>query len=162
MENTNADFKSTELTATLHTHFKGAINLARIKLIAFFITALCKVQTVNFDKLANAFHTITHHSSSLRRIQRFIATFHLDADVIAKLIFKLLPIDGKYILTIDRTNWKYGRVDINIFMLGIVYQGVAFPLMFTMLRKRGNSNSAEHINLIKRFIRLFGRIELIV
>ncbi|WP_449397382.1 hypothetical protein, partial [Cryomorpha ignava] len=64
---TNANFKSTELTETLHTHFKGTTNLARIKLIAFFITALCKVQTVNFDKLANAFDTITHHSSSLRR-----------------------------------------------------------------------------------------------
>jgi hypothetical protein len=42
-------------------------------------------------------------------------------------------------------------------MLGIVYQGVAFPLLFTMLPKRGNSNSQERIDLIDRFISLFGK-----
>lgn|SRR5690554_242117 len=153
---TNANFKSTELTTTLTSHFQGTINLARIKLIAFIVTALCKVQTVNFEKLANAFDTTSHCSSSLRRIQRFIAKYRLEADLIAKLIFKLLPVTGKHILTIDRTNWKYGGVDINVFMLGIVYQGVAFPLLFTMLPKRGNSNSAERIALVDRYIRLFG------
>jgi len=49
-------------------------------------------------------------------------------------------------------------------MLGIVYQGVAFPLLFSMLKKRGNSNSQERINLIERYINLFGKdsIECIV
>ncbi len=42
-------------------------------------------------------------------------------------------------------------------MLGIVYKGVAFPLLFTMLDKRGNSNSQERIDLINRFIRLFSK-----
>jgi hypothetical protein len=42
-------------------------------------------------------------------------------------------------------------------MLGILYKGVAFPLLFTMLYKRGNSNSKERIDLINRFIRLFGK-----
>ncbi len=42
-------------------------------------------------------------------------------------------------------------------MLGIVYKGVAFPLLFTMLDKRGNSNSEERIDLINRFICLFGK-----
>ena len=42
-------------------------------------------------------------------------------------------------------------------MLGIVHEGVAFPLLFTMLPKRGNSNSKERIDLIERYIRLFGK-----
>ena len=42
-------------------------------------------------------------------------------------------------------------------MLGVVYKGVAFPLLFTMLDKRGNSNSQERIDLVNRFIRLFGK-----
>jgi len=42
-------------------------------------------------------------------------------------------------------------------MLGVVYKGVAFPLLFTMLDKRGNSNSQERIDLINRFIALFGK-----
>ena len=55
-------------------------------------------------------------------------------------------------------------MDINILMLGVVYNGVAFPLIFSMLNKRGNSNSQERIDLVNRFIRLFGKdaIESIV
>ena len=33
-------------------------------------------------------------------------------------------------------------------MLGIVHEGVAFPVMWTMLDKRGNSNSDERIALV--------------
>jgi hypothetical protein len=41
-------------------------------------------------------------------------------------------------------------------MLGVVYKGVAFPLLFPMLDKRRNSSSQERIDLLNRFIRLFG------
>jgi hypothetical protein len=156
-EKTNAYSKNKELSAALNTHFQGKINLARVKLISYFVIALCKVQTVTFEKLANAFDTKADAGSSLRRIQRFIASYSLDSDLIAKLIFTLLPKQDKLILSIDRTNWKFGKTNINIFMLGVVYKGVAFPLLFTMLDKRGNSNSQERINLINRFIRLFGK-----
>lgn len=157
MKKTNVKCKNNELTSILNTHFKGKINLARVKLISFFIIALVKVQTVNFEKLANAFDTSARSDSSLRRIQRFVGGFSLDADLIARLVYSLLPKQDNYILSIDRTNWKFGKVDINIFMLGVVYKGVAFPLLFTMLPKRGNSNSQERIDLVNRFIRLFGK-----
>lgn len=158
MKKTNANIKVNELIPILNAHFSGSLNLARVKLIALFICALCKVQTVTFSKLANAFDSTASSYSSLRRIQRFIANFSLEGDLIAKLIFGLLPNKNeKLILSIDRTNWKFGQLDINIFMLGIVYKGVAFPLLFTMLDKRGNSNSQERIDLINRFIGLFGK-----
>ncbi len=71
MKNTNVSTKSNELISILDTHFKGKINLARVKLIALFISSLCKVQTVTFSKLANSFDSTANSSSSLRRIQRF-------------------------------------------------------------------------------------------
>lgn len=157
MKKTNACVKSSELNLALSSHFKGKINLARIKLISHFIIALCKVQTVTFEKLANAFESSADCKSSLRRIQRFIADYTLDSNMIARLIFSLLPNDEQLILSIDRTNWKFGQANINIFMLGVVYKGVAFPLLFTMLDKRGNSNSQERIDLVNRFIKLFGK-----
>lgn len=157
MKKTNTSAKSNELNSVLSSHFQGKINLARLKLISHFIIALCKVQTVTFEKLANAFESSADSKSSLRRIQRFIAAYTLDADIIARFIFNLLPKKDKLILSIDRTNWKFGQTNINIFMLGIVYKGVAFPLLFTMLDKRGNSNSKERIDLVNRFIRLFGK-----
>lgn len=157
MKKTNASVKSTELISELIPHFQGKINMARIKLISHFIIALCKVQTVTFEKLANAFESSADSKSSLRRIQRFIADYTLDGNLIARLIFSLLPKKDKLILSIDRTNWKFGQTNINIFMLGVVYKGVAFPLLFTMLDKRGNSNSQERIDLVNRFINLFGK-----
>jgi hypothetical protein len=156
MKKTNVITKNSELVSTLNTHLQGKINLGRLKLISHFVIALCKVQTVTFEKLANAFDTQSDTNSSLRRIQRFIANYSLDSDLIARLVFNLLPHQDKLVLSIDRTNWKFGQTNINIFMLGIVYKGVAFPLLFTMLDKRGNSNCKERINLINICINLFG------
>ena len=56
----------------------------------------------------------------------------------------------------DRTNWKFGEFNINILMLGITYKGIAFPLIFSLLSKRGNSNREERKKIMERFIRLFG------
>ena len=157
MKKTNISHKNSDLISILNTHFESKFNKARVKLIAMVIIALCKVQTVNFSKLSKAFDTESKANSSLRRIQRFIAEFSINSDIIAKLIFNLLPLKDELTLSIDRTNWKFGKLDINIFMLGVVYKGVAFPLLFTMLPKRGNSNSRERIDLINRYIDLFGK-----
>jgi len=156
MKNTNVSCKDSNLIFALETHFEGTINLARVKFISLFVIALTKVRTVSFENLARGFDSDVETESSLRRIQRFISSFPLDSDIIAKLIFSLLPEKNQLTLSIDRTNWKFGKTDINIFMLGIVYQGVAFPLLFSMLAKRGNSNSDERIDLINRYIKLFG------
>ncbi len=82
-----------------------------------FIIALSKLQTVNFSKLPTAFDSFANADSSLRRIQRFIAKFSLNSDIIAQLIFSLLPEKEELTLTIDRTNWKFGTVDINILVV---------------------------------------------
>lgn len=125
--------------------------------MSMLICALSKVQTVGLEKLANAFDSNAKSCSSLRRIQRFIAEFTLDSDLIARFIFNLLPEKENLKLSIDRTNWKFGQTNINIFMLGVTYKGVAFPLLFSMLSKRGNSNCQERIDLVNRFIKLFGK-----
>ena len=156
MMNTNQFDKDIKLLDVLSTHFDKKINKARIKFVCLFISALCKVQTVCLSKLAIAFDTPANSNSSQRRIQRFIAGYPLDSNIIAKMIFSILPHNPPYQLTIDRSNWKFGETDINIFMLGVVYEGVAYPLLFSMLPKRGNSNTKERIELIERYINLFG------
>jgi len=157
---TSRSDKSSELSAVLNTNLKkhnAKINKARLKLISMVILALCKVQTVSFHKLAMAFESKSNADSSLRRLQRFIAGFDLCSDLIAKIIFGLLPEKTNLKIVIDRTNWQFGKQNINIFMIGIAYRNVAFPLLFTMLDKKGNSNSQERIALMNRFIRLFGK-----
>lgn len=120
------------------------------------ISALCKVQNVGFEKLASAFDNPSNTSSSLRRIQRFMAAYLLDTNLIARFIFGLLPHKPPYRLAMDRTNWKFGQQNINVLVLAVVYHGVAFPLLFTLLPKFGNSNTDERIELVERYLRLFG------
>ena len=91
------------------------------------------------------------------RIQRFFAGFKIDKDLISKFLFSLLPHQTDLTLSLNRTNWKFGKTDINIFMLSVCYDGMAMPVMWRMLPKKGNSNLLEHIDLIERFIKLFGK-----
>jgi hypothetical protein len=93
------------------------MNLARIKFFGLFISALCMVQSVCFEKLACSFFSDAKMDSSLRRIQRFIADYVLDTDIIAMFIFSLLPHNPPYRLAMDRTNWKFGTKDINFLVM---------------------------------------------
>jgi hypothetical protein len=155
--NTSIDYKNSNLIDSLTSFFGEEMNFARIKFLSLFVIALCKVQSVCFEKLATGFDSKATKSSSLRRIQRFMASYLLDVDLISKLVFALLPHEPPYTLTMDRTNWQFGSTDINILAIGIVYQGVAFPLLFKLLPKRGNSNTQERIDIIEHFVRLFGK-----
>jgi len=75
MTKTNACAKSTELITVLNAHFGGKIILTRVKLISMFIIAVCKLQTVSFEKLANAYDAKVESSSSLRRHFLFLGRY---------------------------------------------------------------------------------------
>ena len=149
--------KISKLFPIMQEHLGKSMNLARIKLIALLLEALVKAQTASLVRLANAMDTAADKESNMRRLQRFLACYALDLDLIARMIFSLLPVKSGLVLTMDRTNWKYGQTDINVLLLGVTYKNVAFPLLFRLLPKRGNSNTAERIEIIERFIRLFGK-----
>ena len=138
----------------MQEYFGKSMNLARIKLMAYMLHALCVVQTVSLHKLASAMPTSVERDSNQRRIQRFIANYALNLDLVAMMIFSLLPVKNGLVLSMDRTNWKFGEFNINILTLGITYKGVAFPLLFSLLNKRGDSNWEERKDIMERFIRL--------
>ena len=148
--------KSNQLTRILVLPLGKSMNLARIRFLSLIILALYKVQSVNFEKLASAFDCEAQRDSSLRRIQRFISGYALSADILAKLIFALLPDDPPYSLLLDRTNQKSGVTDINILMLSISYQGVSFPILYSLLPV-GSSSTEYRIDIIERYINLFGK-----
>ena len=60
------------------------MNLARIKLMAYMLHTLCVVQTVSLHKLASAMPTSVERDANLRRIQRFIANYALNLDLVAR------------------------------------------------------------------------------
>lgn len=133
-------------------------NKARLDCFARMLIALFVVRTVNLSEIAVAFSSKANVNSRYKRLQRFFAKFKIDYTLIARFIFKLFfSEDQKIYLTIDRTNWYLGKQKINIFMLGVAYEGIAIPLFWSCLPKAGCSTIKEQKNLINRFIKEFGR-----
>ena len=114
-----------QLRAILQGHFGW--HKARITFTAAFILSLVKLSTVNFTKLANALNGQVKPQSNYRRIQRFFAEFDIPYEAVTRLVLHLLPIKTDFTVSIDRTNWKLGKFNINILTAGIIYEGVAFP-----------------------------------
>src|SRR5438093_754546 len=114
-------------------------NKARIKYVTRFLLALYAVQTVNLSSLAAAFSGRAQEESNYKRLQRFLREFELPYAQLAAFVVKLLGVLGPYTLALDRTNWKVGAVDINILMLSIVYRGIGFPVVWSVLPKAGNT-----------------------
>lgn len=137
-------------------------NKARLDCFARMLIALFVVRTVNLSEIAVAFSSKANVNSRYKRLQRFFAKFKIDYTIIARFTFKLFFSDlQKVYLTIDRTNWYWGKQKINIFMLGVAYEGIAIPLFWTCLPKAGCSNIKEQKNLINRFIKEFGTAQIL-
>ncbi len=88
--------------------------------------ALCVVQTVSLHKLADAMPTAVDKDSNLRRLQRFFAKYVLDLDIIARMIFSLLPVKDRSCAEHGPDQLEVRGVQYNILMLGITYKGIAF------------------------------------
>jgi len=136
-------------------HYLKDWNPNRIEFLTLYILALMKVQSVNSSDIATVLNPFTKKESNQRRIENFFAKQEINYEIIALMALTILPV-RKYKISIDRTNWKYGSKDINIFMLCINYQGIGIPVYWTCLDKRGNSNTQERIDLLEAFIKLFG------
>lgn len=146
-----------ELRDSLNVHFNW--NKARITCFVKMLLALFSTRTINLNKLACVFSSNAKPLSRYRRLQRFFAEFRIDYDVIAGFIFKLFFVTGgQWYLTIDRTNWQWGKSDINILTLAIAFKGTAIPIYWELLdNKGGNSNTPERIALLQKFINCFGK-----
>ncbi len=133
---------------------------ARVAFLALFLIALFRVKTVNLTELATAFIGKAKLESNYKRLQRFFGEFELDYYMVARLVANLMDIPQPWVLSIDRTTWEFGDCVINILMLGVVHNGVAFPLLWWMLDKKGNSNSGERIELLDEFFEVFPEVEV--
>lgn len=126
----------------------------RAKLLALIITSIIKARTVNLADIATVFMTESKTESNYRRIQRFFKEFTMSYISLGKMLLSLLPKDKTFIIAIDRTNWKFGKKDINILMLTLVYKGISFPICWKLLNKGGNSNYKERIEIMEKLLEI--------
>lgn len=95
-------------------------------------------------------------ASRYQRLYRFFRQFKIDYAVLGHWMIEQFPLPQKFYLTIDRTNWFWGKGKINILTVAIAYEGIAIPILWQALDKAGNASALEHQGILQRFIDLFG------
>jgi hypothetical protein len=143
------------LETTLQAVLKGQ-SKPRNVFLAILIHALFQARTVNLSKLSSYINPNAEKESNERRCSRYLETQILQ-NHIGKLILTMIGFfagNDVYILCMDRTNWKFGKLNINFLTIGIAYQGYALPLAWVNLQKAGNSNSKQREKLLLEVLKL--------
>lgn len=135
-------------------------NKARIACLAQILQALICARTVNLAQISSFFKSNAKQESSYRRIRRFFSEFSFDIAVIVPFILTLFCLKGQVILIIDRTNWKWGKRDINILLLSVAYRGIGIPLFWSVLNSSGASSTSDRISILKKILQQIGHRQI--
>ena len=142
------------LLSKLSCHF--SMSKSRLMTLCVLICGMAQARTVNLSHIAGHFPGAALHASNYRRLQRFFQHEQLDQQVIAQLVGALFESGRRRHLALDRSNWKLGAKDINVLVLALVTRRVRVPLMWVQLSRKGNSDTAQRIALMQRYLALFG------
>ena len=145
---------ATELYAMLSLYFSG--NKARVVCMTNILIGLIKSATTNLHRVSGNMPGSTKIKSKYRRIQRFFEQVTFDWEQLARYIINQISLSSKFILILDRTNWKLGKTHINLLVLSVAFNGISIPLYCTNLAKAGNSNTKDRMLIFSKAIRLLG------
>ena len=147
---------NTEITSILEK-IPIVKNLARKKFVILFVLAMIKTRAVQFCEIAQALNDKAKASSNEVRIQDFFREVALNYEQVALLLAMFLPRRGKVTLCIDRTEWDFGKCQVNILMIVVRCKEITIPLYWELLdNNSGNSNTGDRISLLKKCIQLLG------
>ncbi|MGI4742469.1 MAG: hypothetical protein ACRYG7_45510 [Janthinobacterium lividum] len=143
---------------TVLQHAPVVRNLARQKFVSQFVVALLKSRNVQFCELAQHLNDAAKVASNETRIQDFFREVDLDYLVLAQLLLSMLPTQGKLRLCLDRTEWDFGKCQVNILLVTVGQGAFQVPLYWELLDNRsGNSNAADRIALLQVCVQLLGK-----
>ena len=95
--------------------------------------------------------------SNYKQIQRFLKSFKWRNSGFAEFQLELLGITGPVDLIIDRTEWKFGKVWINLLMVSVAYRGVSLPLGWKVFSRKGNLSGKKHIVILQNVVNRLGK-----
>lgn len=141
-----------ELSSILR--FQFSFDKRKLECLAQVIMGMISCRTVNLTQLADTLYGKAASLSKYRRLQRLFSQWTMVTDGLgAWLTSWFYDADESITLTMDRTNWQWGKAKINFLVVGVVYKRMAIPLMWTLLSKKGNSNCQERIAILKRVLK---------
>src|SRR3954453_6719241 len=148
-----------DVTAALRLTLRDHLSLRKSRLESFcvLVVGVLLSRTVNLSHLACLFPPRATIPSNYRRLQRLFAQVILDRSQLARVMVRIAGlVAGPWLLSLDRTCWKFGQHDINVLMLAIIRHGIAIPGMWDVLDRAGTSTTAQRSALLSRFCAVFG------
>lgn len=139
-------------------------NMARKKFFTSILLGMIDGRKVQFKEIAIHIESKAKLDSVERNIQAFFKDYEFDYQKVCLLLVMFLP-KGKLDLSIDRTEWDFGKYQCNILMIVAKCGSVGIPLYWDLLdNKSGNSNWHDRCELLKKIINAIGtdRINMIV
>jgi hypothetical protein len=136
-------------------------HLARQKFIFSFVLGLIKSRKVQFCEVAQHLNDEVQNICNEVRIQDFFRQVALDYEQIALLLCLFLKPKGKVRLCIDRTEWDFGKCQVNILMVLASQGQVQVRLYWELLdNKSGNSSTTDRKAILGKCIRLLGQARI--
>lgn len=130
-------------------------NAWRKELLCRFVVALSLSRSVQFHKVAAYLNDAVMLKSNTNRIQDFFREVDIDFDALASLLYFFLPASGKLRITIDRTEWDFGRTQVNILMVMVGQGDFQIPLYWELLdNKSGNSSTLDRMELMDKVLKV--------
>ncbi len=143
------------LTQKLSKHF--LMHPSRVKTFAAAILGAMSSGNCQQYSLSRMLDSPTC-KAGIRRIERLFQKQEFTCSSLAVFLVETLNFTGLFDLCLDRSNWEFGKKNINYLVLSWrISKELSLPLLFVELDKAGNSNTKERIDLIQQFIDLFGQ-----
>jgi len=146
--------------ATLGETVRPYVDLSkdRTETLAMIVVAMVSARTVNLSHLAAERPGAVLVASTYRRLQRFFQYARPEQDWAAPVVEKLsgLKESNQWYLALDRTQWQVGGKDVNYLVLAAVTRRFRVPLMWTMVDGRGCSDTDQRIELMRRYLDMYG------
>ena len=130
-------------------------NKSRIKCLSSMIISLISGSSIHQKGLALGINNKAKASSKAHRVYCFFKEFTFNYIQVAAFILSLFG-EEKYIVAMDRTNWKFGKTDINILFLVIVLGKISVPVYWQSLPHSGGCSTEFMEGFLQRFIDGFG------
>lgn len=132
--------------------------------MARFTSAVLAMTTTNLQRIAIALKAGVKTASNYRRIQRFLIEYDLDAVTLGRLLLHLLPQEPPYKVAVDRTEWHFGETAVNVLMIGIAHEGMAFPIAWSTLSGPGSTGAEAQTQVLAQFLSVVdsGDVQVVV
>jgi Transposase DDE domain len=127
---------------------------ARIQTFGELVWSVVQTRTVRLKELALHITSKGNLHAKIVKIERLFLSQAISVVCMGKIIIKLLCISGSIKIAIDRTNWQFGKSNLNFFVAAVVYGNISLPIAWLLLDKKGNSSTDERKKLIEQILEI--------